>query len=102
MIGSHLYKRMVTITRTTDIEKVTDIVTAAFTSSAFTAFVIRTPESTWPVDNIPKELLRPLMLAGTTTKAALGGELVEAGNYAAVAIWFVSSDCVVAHLKTSS
>jgi hypothetical protein len=80
---------MVPATRTTDIEKVTDVLTAGFKDSTLTAFVLRTPESTWPVDSIPEDILRPFMLSSTTKKEALGAELVEAGDYAAAAIWCV-------------
>jgi hypothetical protein len=79
---------MATVTRTNDIEKVAQVMAAAFTSSALTAYVLRSPNSTWRVENIPAEVIGPHMLAGTAKKAALGAELVEAGNWAAAAIWF--------------
>lgn len=75
---------------TTDVVAVSNVLTRAFSNSAVTSYVIREPNSTWTAPNIPLDLLEPKMLDWTSYKSKIGGELVEAGNYAAVAIWFVS------------
>lgn len=75
---------------TTDIAAVSNVLTHAFSNVAVTAYVLREKDSKWTAPNIPVELLKPKMLEWTTYKSSIGGELVEAGDYAAVAIWFVS------------
>jgi hypothetical protein len=75
---------------TTDIVAVSDVLTRAFSNAPVTSYVLREKNSQWTAPNIPLDLLKPKMLEWTTYKSRIGGELAEAGNYAAVAIWFVS------------
>ncbi|KAL4946281.1 hypothetical protein BDV06DRAFT_218610 [Aspergillus oleicola] len=72
-------------------ERVAEVISVAFSSSLFTAYLLRKPESTWPTDDIPEEVLRPHFLKNVTTRAGLGAELVEAGGFAAAAVWFPPS-----------
>lgn len=76
---------------TSDIRTISNLFALAFRDSAPTVYVLRTPTSTWPVSSIPMDLLGPKMVEWTTYKQSRGGELIEAGNFAAAAIWYVSS-----------
>ncbi|KAL4781531.1 hypothetical protein BJX76DRAFT_335223 [Aspergillus varians] len=69
-------------------EDVAQVIAAAFSSSPLTAYLLRTPESTWPTDNIPAELIGPHFKKSVTSRAEQGAELAEAGGFAAVAVWF--------------
>lgn len=77
---------------TSDIRPISDLLTLAFRDSPVTVYIVRSPDSTWPVSGIPLDLLGPKMIDWTTYKQSMGGELVEADNFAAAAIWYVSSD----------
>ncbi|RDW93641.1 uncharacterized protein DSM5745_00963 [Aspergillus mulundensis] len=67
---------------------VADIIARSFTTSVVSSFLFRTPESTWPPDNVPYELIRCHFDEVVSKKAQLGATIVEAGGFAAVAIWF--------------
>ncbi|KUL82165.1 hypothetical protein ZTR_09555 [Talaromyces verruculosus] len=73
---------------TSDIRTISNLFALAFRDIAPTVYVLRTPTSTWPVTNIPMDLLGPKMLEWTTYKQSRGGEMIEADNFAAAAIWF--------------
>ncbi|QKX55455.1 uncharacterized protein TRUGW13939_02548 [Talaromyces rugulosus] len=73
---------------TTDIVAISDVLTRAFSNAPVTSYVVREKNSQWTAPNIPLDILKPKMLEWTTYKSRIGGELAEAGNYAAVAIWF--------------
>lgn len=72
---------------TDDIDAAANLFALAFRHNPLTAFVFRTPESTWPVSNIPLDIIGPKMIEGVKYKLASGAELVEADNFAAAAIW---------------
>jgi hypothetical protein len=76
---------------TTDVVAISGVLTRAFSNAAVTSYVVREKSSQWTAPNIPLDILKPKMLEWTAYKSRIGGELAEAGNYAAVAIWFVSS-----------
>lgn len=76
---------------TSDIHTISNLFALAFRESAPTVYVLRARDSTWPVSSIPLDLLGPKMIEWTTYKQSRGGELVEADNFAAAAIWYVSS-----------
>ncbi|KAL4911177.1 hypothetical protein BDW74DRAFT_172641 [Aspergillus multicolor] len=67
---------------------VADIIARSFRSSVVSSFLFRTPESTWPPNNVPYELVRGHFDEVVRKKVELGATLVEAGGFAAVAIWF--------------
>ncbi|KAL4973829.1 hypothetical protein BDW66DRAFT_168303 [Aspergillus desertorum] len=69
-------------------ERVADVIAAAFASSHFTAYVLRNPESTWASDSIPESIIGPHFRKSITSRAETGAILVEAGGFAAVAVWF--------------
>ncbi|OJI97620.1 hypothetical protein ASPVEDRAFT_37039 [Aspergillus versicolor CBS 583.65] len=69
-------------------ERVAEVIAAAFSTSLFTSYLLRTPESTWPTDNIPAGIVGAHFKKSVTSRAEQGAELVEAGNFAAVAVWF--------------
>ncbi|KAF5014254.1 hypothetical protein F66182_14827, partial [Fusarium sp. NRRL 66182] len=73
---------------TSDIHTISNLFALAFRESAPTVYVLRARDSTWPVSSIPLDLLGPKMIEWTTYKQSRGGELVEADNFAAAAIWF--------------
>ncbi|KAH8700106.1 hypothetical protein BGW36DRAFT_293006 [Talaromyces proteolyticus] len=73
---------------TTNIVAVADVLTRSFSDSPVTAYVLHNKDSTWHAPIIPLDILQPKMVEWTTYKAKIGGELVEAGDYAAAAIWF--------------
>ncbi|QGA17463.1 hypothetical protein EYB26_005134 [Talaromyces marneffei] len=73
---------------TSDIRTISNLFTLAFRESPPTVYVLRSRDSTWPVSSIPLDLLGPRMINWTTYKQSRGGELVEADNFAAAAIWF--------------
>lgn len=77
---------------TSDIRTISNLFALAFRDIAPTVYVLRTPTSTWPVTSIPMDLLGPKMLEWTTYKQSRGGEMIEAENFAAAAIWYASSD----------
>jgi hypothetical protein len=77
---------------TSDIRTISNLFALAFRDIAPTVYVLRTPTSTWPVTSIPMDLLGPKMLEWTTYKQSKGGEIIEADNFAAAAIWYASSD----------
>jgi hypothetical protein len=66
---------------------VAEVIATAFSSSFFTAYLLRSPDSTWPTDQIPPEIIKPHFQKNVLRKVELGAELVEAGNFAAVAVW---------------
>jgi hypothetical protein len=76
---------------TSDIRTISNLFALAFRDSAPTVYVLRTPTSTWPVSSIPMDLLSRKMLEWTSYKQSRGGEMIEADNFAAAAIWYVSS-----------
>ena len=73
----------------TDILAMSKLFALAFSDSPMTAYLVRSPETTWPVSKIPLDILGPKIFGWTTYKQQKGGELVEAGNFAAAAIWYV-------------
>jgi hypothetical protein len=77
------------VSTTTDIHTISNLFALGFSNSPLTAYVIRSPDSTWPVSSIPLDLLGPKMIDWTTYKQQRGAELVEADNFAAAAIWYV-------------
>lgn len=74
---------------TNEIERLSEVLTLGFQHIAFTAYVLRSADSTWPVSEIPVDILGPRMVEWTRYKQSLGAELVESGNFAAAAIWSV-------------
>ncbi|OKL60156.1 hypothetical protein UA08_04904 [Talaromyces atroroseus] len=76
------------VSSTADIRTISNVFALAFSKSALTAYVIRSPDSTWPVSSIPLDILGPKMIDWTTYKQQRGAELIEADNFAAAAIWF--------------
>lgn len=75
---------------TTDIHTISNVFTHAFSTTPLLAYVLRKPDSTWPVSSIPLDILAPTIINGTIYKQKMGAELVEAGSFAAAAIWYVS------------
>ncbi|KAL4947110.1 hypothetical protein BDW69DRAFT_190496 [Aspergillus filifer] len=69
-------------------KRVAEVISAAFSTSSFTAYLLRKPGLTWPTDNIPADVVGPHFRKNVTTRVGLGVELVEAGDFAAVAVWF--------------
>lgn len=67
--------------------QVAEVIAAAFSNSIFTAYLHRTSESTWPSTQVPIEILRPYFEKNIAHRVLHGAELVEAGNWAAVAVW---------------
>ncbi|RAO66336.1 uncharacterized protein BHQ10_002348 [Talaromyces amestolkiae] len=67
--------------------RVAEVIAAAFSNSIFTAYLHRTSESTWPSTQVPIEILRPYFEKSIAHRVLHGAELVEAGNWAAVAVW---------------
>lgn len=67
--------------------RVAEVIAAAFSNSIFTAYLHRTPESTWPSTQVPIEILRPYFEKNIAHRVLHGAELAEAGNWAAVAVW---------------
>jgi hypothetical protein len=67
--------------------QVAEVIAAAFSSSALTAYLLRESDSSWPTDRIPAELLVPYFKKSILKRAEAGAELAEAGNFAAVAVW---------------
>ncbi|KAL4993148.1 hypothetical protein BDV10DRAFT_198550 [Aspergillus recurvatus] len=65
-------------------ERVAEVIAAAFAGSYFTAYLLRTPESTWASGNIPESIVGPHFRKSITSRAIL----VEAGGFSAVAVWF--------------
>ncbi|KAJ9252951.1 hypothetical protein DTO207G8_4471 [Paecilomyces variotii] len=65
-----------------------EVIAAAFSSSPFTGYLLRNADSTWPSNQIPSEIILPHFQESTPKKLKYGAELVEAGNWAAVAVWF--------------
>ncbi|KAI9928466.1 hypothetical protein ASPWEDRAFT_170538 [Aspergillus wentii DTO 134E9] len=63
------------------------VLSGAFSKSAFTSWLMRTPQSTW-TDEIPADVLDNWFNKSVPERVGHGAELVEAGNWAAVAIWF--------------
>lgn len=64
-----------------------EVIAAAFSSSPFTGYLLRNADSTWPSSQIPSEIILPHFQESTPKKLKYGAELVEAGNWAAVAVW---------------
>lgn len=83
---------------TNDIEAISNVFALGFQHVAFTAYILRTPDSTWPATSIPLDILGPKMIELTKYKHELGAEMVEAGNFAAAAIWYVLY--IKRHLKS--
>jgi len=74
---------------TNDIRTISNVFTLGFRNVAFTAYVLRSRDSTWSVSGgIPEDLLGSKVIEWTAYKQQLGAELVEAENFAAAAIWF--------------
>lgn len=69
------------------VSRVAEVIAAAFSNTIFTAYLHRKPESTWPSTNVPVDILKPYFESVVTHRALHGVELVEAGNWAAVAVW---------------
>ncbi|KAJ9210139.1 hypothetical protein DTO166G4_8228 [Paecilomyces variotii] len=65
-----------------------EVIAAAFSNSPFTGYLLRNADSTWPSNQIPSEIILPHFQESTPKKLKYGAELVEAGNWAAVAVWF--------------
>ncbi|KAL1968079.1 hypothetical protein VTN77DRAFT_2209 [Rasamsonia byssochlamydoides] len=76
------------VVRPEDVDKVADVLAAAFRSCPLNGYMVRRSDSTWSADNIPVDVLRPHFRESTAKKLAWGAEVVEAGDWAAVAIWF--------------
>lgn len=77
------------ISVTNEIERLSEVLTLGFQHIPFTAYVLRSADSTWPVSEIPVDILGPKMIEWTKYKQSLGAELVESGDFAAAAIWSV-------------
>jgi hypothetical protein len=69
------------------VHKVNEVIAHAFKSLPLTAYTFRRPDSAWPVDDVPLDIIRPVFRENIAKKAAAGAELAEAGDWAAVAIW---------------
>ncbi|KAL4969028.1 uncharacterized protein BDV14DRAFT_196347 [Aspergillus stella-maris] len=69
-------------------ERIAEVISAAFSRSLLIAYLLRKPDSAWPTDDIPADIIGPHFRNKVTTRAGLGAELVEAGDFAAVAVWF--------------
>lgn len=67
--------------------RVAEVIAAAFSNSIFTAYLHRTPESTWPSTQVPVKIIKPYFEKNIAQRVLHGAELVEAGNWAAVAVW---------------
>ncbi|KAF7519303.1 hypothetical protein G7054_g13133 [Neopestalotiopsis clavispora] len=67
---------------------VADVISRSFSTSALSSFFLRTPESTWPTNQIPFELVYDYFKDSVPKKVRLGAELSEAENFAAAAVWF--------------
>jgi hypothetical protein len=67
--------------------RVGEVLAAAFSSQIFTAYTLRSADSTWKSTQIPSHIIQPHFQHIAAEKASLGAEFVEAGNWAAVAIW---------------
>lgn len=70
-------------------DRVGAVIAAAFSRSPYVAYTLRGAESTpWPsTEPIPSETIVPHYQCAVAKKASMGAELVEAGNWAAVAVW---------------
>ncbi|KAL4933253.1 uncharacterized protein BDV17DRAFT_251426 [Aspergillus undulatus] len=69
-------------------EGVAEAISRAFATNAVTSYFTRTSDTNWTGNSVPYELVIRDFKKSVPRKARLGAHLVEAGNFAAVAVWF--------------
>jgi hypothetical protein len=67
--------------------RVAEVMAAAFSRDHLTRYLLIEPDSSWPSDTIPQDVLVPHFQKSILNRAITGAELAEAGNFAAAALW---------------
>ncbi|KAK3937934.1 hypothetical protein QBC46DRAFT_356282 [Diplogelasinospora grovesii] len=70
------------------VDRVAEVISLSFATLPLTTYTFRQPDSTWPANDVPFDVVWPVYRENIGRKAAAGAELAEAGDFAAVAIWF--------------